>query len=241
MVLWPLLILFGGFISLVAILLIGLSLLDTAAYRRRCEAVAAAAEELNLQFSAAEPPDNFSHFPPLPLFERGRNRSAYDFAGGVVGDTDVCLFDYDYQTGGGHGGASTHRRTVVWLRVPELNLPAFSLHPADAVLRFLHRFGTRRDIDFDEFPEFSRRYELTAQQENAVRDLFASQAIDILMQLPARYVVEAAADDVIVYHRDDDPGVYWDGIEDWFHWTRPQALQGFLTDAMRILDCFRRE
>src|SRR6185503_18223576 len=77
----------------------------------------------------------------------------------------------------GHGKhRSTHNQSVVYFEPLNVNLPVFSLRPERMVHKIIAVFGYQ-DIDFGNRPEFSSRYLLRGQNEQAVRTTFTDAAL----------------------------------------------------------------
>lgn len=85
------------------------------------------------------------------------------------------LYDYQYTTGGGQH-SHIHVQTVFHFESAHLKLPAFILRPE----KVYHKIGQSlgyKDIDFEPFPEFSRKYLLRGEDESAIRKLFNRELI----------------------------------------------------------------
>lgn len=105
----------------------------------------------------------------FPLFGQGRRRRIRNLLRRTDGAMRRLFFDYLYVTGGGQHSQS-HRLSLAAFEV-ESELPVFALRPE----HLLHKIGSAfgfQDIDFDASPEFSRRYLLRGEDEDAVRTLF---------------------------------------------------------------------
>ncbi len=66
--------------------------------------------------------------------------------------------------------------TVAILQGDQINLPFFTMHPANFVYNILRTLG-KSSIDFPSHPEFSDIYVLKGEEENAVRNSFHDQAV----------------------------------------------------------------
>jgi hypothetical protein len=80
------------------------------------------------------------------------------------------LFDFTYVVGHGKN-SKTYTQTVARVESPKLNLPAFQLRPEGVLLKIAQSLGLR-DFDFQEWPVFSKMYQLRGQDEAAVRAVF---------------------------------------------------------------------
>jgi len=114
--------------------------------------------------------------PQIELFGRGHSKRMTNVMAGEVEGVGVRVLDYRYTTGSGKN-SSTHNQTVVAVATGEALLPDFTL----ARENFFHKIGQAfgyQDIDFDAFPEFSRKYLLRGADEAAIRGLFGARVID---------------------------------------------------------------
>lgn len=142
--------------------------------RNRTEAFRGVAEELGFAFSA-EPSGTADRFGGLRIFSQGHSKRVRNQLSGAGESAEVSLFDYSYTVGSGKN-KTKHSQTVVCLESPELELPQFELRPE----HFFHRIGGvfgYQDIDFGDFPEFSRKYLLRGPDEPAIRSVFDAAVV----------------------------------------------------------------
>ncbi len=152
------------------------------AERKRVQAFQGVANELGLAWHAAGQPEVEAAVRTFSLFEQGRGHKIYNLIHGQTEEAEVALFDFNVTTGSGDS-ETTHKRTMAWIRSPRLNLPQFSLRPE----HFLHRVGKlmgMQDINFEEFPKFSKKYMLQGPDEAVIRAAFQPQLIARLEELP---------------------------------------------------------
>lgn len=94
----------------------------------------------------------------------------------------VYLFDYQYTVSTGKSSA-TYYQTVFYASAKDLGLPQFYLKPEN----LLHTIGAwlgKNDIDFDDFPDFSKSYHLTGEDEYLIRSTFTDQVIQYFERNP---------------------------------------------------------
>lgn len=108
----------------------------------------------------------------------------------------TLIFDYHYTLA---GSKSSPRRetTVVVFESAGLELPRFLLRPE----KMIHKLGELlgfQDIDFHDFPKFSKMYLLQGDDEFAVRLLFRPEIVSFLEKQPD-FFVEAHMDKMILY------------------------------------------
>lgn len=102
------------------------------------------------------------------LFKQGAHKKVLPLV--VIEDDDLgftCLMDYIYTISSGKS-SHTYRQTVYFKYSKALALPNFVMVPE----RWYHRVGTyfgMQDIDFPEYPEFSKHYLLRGDDEEYIR------------------------------------------------------------------------
>ncbi len=153
----------------------------------------------------------------FPLFERGRARGVRNVLTGQYGGTDFTLFDYWYKL-----SDMTHNYLVAVFSATN-SIPDFELRYESLPDKIKEKFG-KKDIDFEEDPEFSEKYHLQGTDEAAVRDLFREDLRGILR------------------HRDESE---LSGIEGDGHWLifyrwnadyMSRKSEKYVTDMSRFLD-----
>lgn len=164
--------------SIVIIIWGGIALIGAAIFifamvadKKRQEAIQKLATDLGLEYLeslSTEDNEQFSHF---TLANQGRSRQSTNVIVADSGDLRMTIFDYRFTTGSGRN-SSTHRQTVVLIRSQTLHLPEFSIGP-ESVFHRLGEFLGMNDIDFDDDPEFSRKFLLRGPDEAAVREFFS--------------------------------------------------------------------
>lgn len=186
-------------ITLVAVFLLAVVAAIVADYRmekKRTEEFRAIAGRLGLQFVGESAPDQMAQWNGLHLFDQGRSRSIRNLLQGEVEGSRVAVFDYRFTVGSGKN-SHTYRQTVCAFEDARLQLPGFELRPES----FWHRIGGLfgyQDVDFEEQPEFSKRYLLRGSDEGGIRALFRR---DILEHYETRegLCTEAKGARLIVY------------------------------------------
>ena len=128
----------------------------------------------------------------------------------------MTLFDFDYTSGDEH--RTTTYQTVARVSSAQLRLPSFVLRPESLLSKAMKLVGYD-DINFAEHPEFSKRYLLGGQDQEAVRRVFTPAGIQFCEQHP-KLVVEANADRLIVYRQ---------GLR-----VKPDALDRFIEEAKTL-------
>jgi hypothetical protein len=128
------------------------------------------ASQLGWSFAASAPLNMIAGLERFTLFNQGHAKEIKNFMYGEASGTKAAVFDYVYVIGYGKN-RQTHRQSVVYLEPANLSVPYFSLRPENVLLKIFTAFGYQ-DIDFGQRPEFSRKYILRGQDEQAIRRTF---------------------------------------------------------------------
>lgn len=159
-----------------------------------------------------------AELPQFKLFDRGRSRQSKNVLRRGAGGRETIVFDYQYTTGSGKN-KSTHRQTVAAFRWAGTQLPRFELGPES----WWHAVGEAlgwKDIDFDSFPEFSRRYRLKGDDETAIRSVFTPGVIGFFETQEPKWTIEAWGDWLIVHKPGSRP--------------KPEELREFLDESAKV-------
>lgn len=156
--------------------------------KKRREALQAFAASNGFTFEDKAESPGAMGLPLIELFNRGRRKRVTNAMAGEIGGAAVRVLDYRYTTGSGKN-ASTHQQTIVAISAGDTSeggtsgavpLPDFTLAPEHFFHKISQAFGYQ-DIDFDLFPEFSKKYLLRGSDEAAIRSLFGGRVIDAYM------------------------------------------------------------
>lgn len=164
--------------------------------RKRTGALELVARDLGFTFIKNGSAFLEESFTLLHLFEQGHGKRIRNVMSGRFEDVDVLLFDYRYTTGGGRN-QTTIELTVAAYRTPGAAIASFELRPE----HFFHKIGQAfgyKDIDIDTYPQFSKRYLLRGEDEQAVRDCFKQQTLEMLEFDPG-WSIEAAGQWMVLY------------------------------------------
>lgn len=183
------------FLAFLPILLVGAFAAGVFAFKqkqraaRRAEMAALAAEH-GLQFSPDDSLGLLAQLADLHLFRREkrwwglRKGRISNVLRGQAGDgTDVFLFDYSYVVSRGKSSKEV-KQTVFFAQNKNWYLPNFRLQPETWWHKVMARLGDRSDIDFDENPDFSEKFHLTAKFEDLTRELFSRPVQQFLTERP---------------------------------------------------------
>jgi hypothetical protein len=151
--------------------------------RKRAEAMEQAAQSLGFEYLG--PTES-----PLPvllagfeLMNRGRGRKFKNVMLRTADDRSVFLCDYQYTTSNGKN-STTHHQSLAVIQSAAMQLPAFQMYPENMLSRIGQMLGMQ-DIDFEDAPEFSRRFVLRGNDESAIREYFSPAALEEIAKLGA--------------------------------------------------------
>ena len=172
--------------------------------KKRTEAMCAVAESLEMKFEAKKCDPSTLGLDGIDLFEQGRSRKVLNLIKGTFEDTNAFIFDYHYVTGGGKN-SSHHSQTVIAYEICSkdgFQLPQFTCKPE----RFFHKFADMfgfEDIDFEQYPEFSKAYRLKGENEDSVRKIFNETVIRQLeAEIEQRWNVDGSGEWLVIHKND---------------------------------------
>lgn len=103
------------------------------------------------------------------LARQGRNQRIRNAVVGQINDNYVAIFDFIYIAGGDRN-SSRHVQSV--LMMPAVGqVPGFRIKPETIFHQIGDKFS-KKDIDFDRYPEFSKKFVLKGDDENLIRAYF---------------------------------------------------------------------
>ena len=193
------------------------------AEKKRSEALQAAAEQMKFTFSRKGDPNLLDRLKGFHLFSQGHSKKIANVLVGKAGALDVAVFDYAYTTGGGKH--SQHwRQTVIFFERDDMSLPKFTLRPENIFHKIGQVFGYK-DIDFDSHPEFSKRYLLRGENEEAVRATFGDDPRSFY-ETDLKLSTEAAGPQLIHYRSGKR--------------VSPDEISEFIKQGVHVLTLFRK-
>jgi hypothetical protein len=206
--------------SLIIWVLILLGLLALVVYlgdyleKKRREALEQVARSLGMSFSAELPEGIRSRLlqAGFELFQRSGARFYNSMFKRLNDGTEIAIFDYSWK-------ASRRRRergyyfSVFWAYCEDLRLPHFRLHPEVPLFHDVAKAFGMQDINFENHPDFSRRYLLRGEDEAKIRLRFHPSFLNFLEQHPPCYA-EGFGPQLVIW-RDYPPPVTPEKMADW--------------------------
>ncbi len=150
------------------------------------------ARVLELSFSAADSFGLAKQLNGFTLFKRERSRwfnkgKITNVMRGLVGETEVYLFDYAYIVQAGNS-QKTVMQTVFFANDKNWFLPNFHLKPEKWWHKLQTKLGMGSDINFEENPDFSEKFWLKGQFEDLVRQQFTPSLQGFLSEKPPAHL-----------------------------------------------------
>lgn len=185
--------------------------------KKRREALEQVARSLGMSFSAELPEGIRSRLlqAGFELFQRSGARFYNSMFKRLNDGTEIAIFDYSWK-------ASRRRRrrrereyyfSVFWAYCEDLRLPHFWLHPEVPLFHDVAKAFGMQDINFENHPDFSRRYLLRGEDEAKIRLRFHPSFLNFLEQHPPCYA-EGFGPQLVIW-RDYPPPVTPEKMADW--------------------------
>jgi len=189
--------------------------------KKRTEALKLVAKSLGFSFSQKARYQTEPKHQNFQLFSKGHGSKVKNEMWGKRNGTHVSIFGYQYTVG--HGKHSTtHHQTVVALDCKTLNFPTFELKPENTLHKIGQVFGYQ-DIDFEDSPEFSRKYLLRGDNEAKIRQLFTPRVIRFFESNQSLCI--EAQNNILIFYKPSKR-------------CKPDEISVFLAEGQRIRAAF---
>ncbi|MFH2138047.1 MAG: hypothetical protein ABII88_06015 [Candidatus Omnitrophota bacterium] len=165
--------------------------------KKRAEEIKKSADLLNFTF-ASQQQELLNALSDFKLFGIGYSRKALNVLHGENENIEWTVFDYQYSLSSGRRSV-TYTQTVAYTEIAGLSIPKFFIEAES----FLHRLGDmidQGDVNFEEFPVFSKKYILKADDEAAIRKFFTPEIIKFFESRNSAVTVEASGNKIIIYY-----------------------------------------
>jgi hypothetical protein len=260
-------VLWGENSQMEVLIIIGLTLIFVAGFitwirvlmKQRQEDMQAVAENLNLQYSLIGNDSIAPLLANLEFFSQGTDLKVNNLIRGNVmrhgNPVTVAIFDYQYTLGLDRkytriryekdlcsvekvNNIDNFLQTVIVLYDESLDLPGFKLRPRYLMdkLENLFRFD---EINFDDYPDFSKDYRLQARNVGGVEDLFQPNLIRFYEG--NKICTEANGNYVVIYPFND--GTSSQRVSENFTDSRlvqPDRIKFYLNSGLRLLNLLER-
>jgi hypothetical protein len=144
------------------------------------------------------PQDMTEHTKRFELFNQGRSRVMSNVLTGERSDFPFRVFDYQYRTGSGKS-SQTHFQTVILVSAQKQSFPEFIMVPETFLSAISEWFGCK-DIDFNDYPVFSKKYFLRSSNETGVRQFFTPAIINYFENNLFKENLAVSGTDLIMYN-----------------------------------------
>jgi hypothetical protein len=162
------------FVFIIA-LVIGLVIYNSKKEKERTLAMQQVAQQMGWAFAPVAQLNMIPYTTYFNLFNNGHSKGIKNMIYGEINGVKAAVFDYRYTVGSGKN-SHTYQQSVLYFETPRLQLPLFTLSPENFMHKFISALGYQ-DIDFAQRPEFSKRYLLRGQDEQAIRRTFTDHIL----------------------------------------------------------------
>jgi len=131
--------------------------------------------KLNMTYREEEQYGMIHQLEGFLLFQKGYRKQIRNLMSLTEMNFKIHVFDYEYQNRLTKT-ANRRNQTVLFFQSLDLGLPEFFMRPETLLDAIATKFG-REDIDFKEWPKFSRAYYLKGPDEDFIRHHFTDQVI----------------------------------------------------------------
>lgn len=160
------------------------------------------AGELEMTFQVEDPFHDLALLRHFRFYRRSnRTRKLYNILSrqSELLENTLQIFDLEWVVSNGKS-SRTFQQTTLFLRSKDLMLPDFYLRPE----HFLHRIGTwlgMQDINFVEYPDFSRSNLLRGEDEELIRDLVVKPEFAKMFRINREWFVEGMGYYLVLYQQ----------------------------------------
>ena len=142
---------------------------------KRVIALRNVAYELGLTFMEKDEYGILNLLLDFKLFKQGGRKRIYNIIREIDSDKELLIFDYHY-TVSSNNSSKTYRQSVVLIHSKHFSLPFFLVRPEHLMDKVAAYFGWN-DIDFDTYPEFSKKFFLKSNDKDYTRSFFESRML----------------------------------------------------------------
>jgi hypothetical protein len=163
--------------------------------KKRTEALKSLADSIGFTFNPSPSSDEYPMV-DFKLFDIGHSKRFRNGMKQEKNGVKISMFEYYYTTGSGKN-STTYRLTVTLFSTPQLKLPQFILKPEGFFQKIGELFGAK-DIDFEDSPVFSKKYQLKSALEEETRKVFHKEIRDFLSD-KMNYTIEGNGANLLIH------------------------------------------
>ena len=167
--------------------------------RARTESLRQTAAQLGLEFNVSDEWGLRALLRDFELFQKGGRRRLTNLMSKTTGllEEKITICDYQFTISTGKS-STTHYQTIFFIQSKELGLPKMLIYPEN----FFHKIGNlfgMQDIDFEEWPEFSKRF-LVQGDEWGVRRIMDEKLTNFFL-MEKKWCMESLGYYLVFYRR----------------------------------------
>jgi hypothetical protein len=190
--------------------------------RKRTQAMGAAAMAMGFNFEG----NDASKAPHLTttLFTKGSGKAFRNIMTGSSSGMAVSLFDYSYVVSDGRN-AKTHAQSVAAFSKNGVQIPEFGMGPK-GILGKITDVLSHKNINFESNPDFTRRYQVRAPEQERTRELFTPALLAFLESLDPKksWSIEGEGHTIIVFRANKS--------------VKPEELPTFVEESRSVASSF---
>lgn len=191
---------------------------------KRTEALSRVAFDLKMSFQEKDTWDLHTLLEDFKLFRVGGRREISNlmYRADSMMDSEVFIFDYRFVVSTGKS-AKVFNQTVFFVHSKKLGLPFFRMRPEN----FFHKIGNWlgiKDIDFEEYPKFSKQYYLKGDDEDYIRHVMGDEILKFF-SVEKKWFLEGVNYYLVFYRRDK--------------LLSPQKIKRFYQQGMHLFELFQ--
>lgn len=141
------------------------------------------------------------NFPILRMVRRAHSRHVdeHNVMKKTDGSCEVSILDLAFGRSS-QTSPTVQRATLIFFKSATLNLPEFWLRPEQFLDKIITRF-VYKDINFNDYPVFSKSYFLYGKDEATIRNLFTQSGIIRFLEREKGLCIECDGQGLIIYKR----------------------------------------
>ncbi len=193
-------------------------------YKNRGDALRQMAHKFDMSYTYQDDSGLINLLLDFELFRRGRRKKIFHLMTWKDKwmESDFYIFDYYYRIQQGKSSKKV-RQTVFFMRSKNLALPHFLMKPET----FFHKIGGVlgfKDINFEEYPDFSKQYWLKGEDEDYIRANFNDKVLKFFT-VEKNWSLEGVNYFMIFYRKNKI--------------LSPNEIHDFLSKGMKLFEYFK--
>ncbi len=189
-----------GLIFLIILLLGGLmtiigAIVNHLRDKKRREIMTTFANQIGLDYLPQADSSLLRRLAGFRIFASGRSKKVKNLIYGATDEEAMCIFDYQYSVGSGKN-QTIHRQTIISIESASFTLPNFVLKPG-GIFSKSNSIPGMKTVEFDLYPDFSKRQILQARDEEAIKKIFDDRLIRYFEE--NQFCVEATNGKMVCY------------------------------------------